>query len=207
MTKVKICGITNLDDALAATELGADFLGFVFSQQSPRQIKIKQAVKIISSLPGNVSTVGLFVNQRGLLVKLASQECGFNYLQFHGDESPHYCQQIRKEVKIIKAFRVKDKDSLKNLADYDVDIYLLDAYNKDNFGGSGSMFNWDLAIEPKKIGKPIILAGGLTPKNVIKAIEKVRPYAVDVSSGIEKGPGRKDHKLIKKFIEQVRSAG
>ena len=207
MTKIKICGITNLDDALAATELGADFLGFVFSKQSPRQIKIKEAAKIISSLPENVSTVGLFVNQRELVVKLVSNECGLTYLQFHGDESPHYCKRIREEVKIIKAFRVKNKDSLRDIADYDVDMYLLDGYSKTGCGGSGSTFNWDLAIEPREIGKPIILAGGLTPKNVAEAVKKVRPYAVDVSSGTEKSPGHKDHKLIKEFIEQVKSVG
>jgi phosphoribosylanthranilate isomerase len=205
-TKIKICGITNKDDALAAAELGADLLGFIFSEQSPRQIKVKEAAKIIKLLPQKISTVGLFVNQEKLIVKLISEKCDFDYLQFHGNESPDYCESMRRNAKIIKAFRVKDEDSLKNLADYDVEMYLLDAYSKGKVGGSGNIFNWDLARKTKKFGKPIILAGGLRPENVAEAIKKVRPYAVDVSSGTEESPGKKNRHLMKRFIEQVRSA-
>ena len=204
-TKIKICGITNVDDALAAAELGADLLGFIFTEKSPRKIKIKEAVKIINLLPDRVATVGLFVNQQELAVKLIFEQCGFTYLQLHGEESPYYCKRIGRKTKTIKAFRIKDETSLTKLADYKVDMFLLDSYSKDKFGGSGSVFNWDLAVKSKKFGKPIILAGGLTPKNVAKAIKKVKPYAVDVSSGTEKNPGRKDHKLMKEFIEQVKS--
>ena len=207
MTKIKICGITNLDDALAAADLGADLLGFVFSEKSPRQIKIGDAARIIKSLPKSVSTVGLFVNQTELAVKMIFDKCQLDYFQFHGDESPDYCDRLKEKGKIIKAFRIKDEQTIKSLADYDVEMYLLDAYQEDKFGGTGSVFNWDLAVRAKEYGKSIILAGGLKPENVARALRKVRPYAVDVSSGVEKNPGKKDVRLVKKFIEQVRSVG
>ena len=207
MAKIKICGITNLDDALAAADLGVDFLGFVFSEKSPRQIKIKNAIAIIKSLPSSVSTVGLFVDQEELAVKMIFDKCRLDYFQFHGGESPDYCKRIKEKGKVIKAFRIKEEQSVEALADYDVEMYLLDAYNEDKFGGTGEVFNWDLAVKAKKYSRPIIIAGGLNPENVTRVLQKVRPYAVDVSSGVEKSPGKKDVQLMKKFIQQVRSAG
>ena len=207
MAKIKICGITNLDDALAAADLGVDFLGFVFSEKSPRQIKIKDAIAIIKSLPSSVSTVGLFVDQEELAVKMIFDKCRLDYFQFHGGESPDYCKRVKEKGKVIKAFRIKEERSIEDLANYDVEMYLLDAYNEDKFGGTGAVFNWDLAVKAKKYDRPIIIAGGLNPENVARALQKVRPYGVDVSSGVEKSPGKKDAQLMKKFIQQVRSAG
>jgi len=207
VAKIKICGITNLDDALAAADLGVDFLGFVFSEKSPRQIKIKDAIAIIKSLPSSVSTVGLFVDQEELAVKMIFDKCRLDYFQFHGGESPDYCERIKEKGKVIKAFRIKEERSIEDLANYDVEMYLLDAYNEDKFGGTGAVFNWDLAVKAKKYDRPIIIAGGLNPENVVRALQKVRPYGVDVSSGVEKSPGKKDAQLMKKFIQQVRSAG
>ncbi len=207
MAKIKICGITNLDDALLAADLGADFLGFVFSEKSPRQIKTKNAIAIIKLLPSSVSTVGLFVDQEELAVKMIFDKCRLDYFQLHGSESPDYCNRLKTKGKIIKAFRIKEEQSIEDLADYDVEMYLLDAYNEDKFGGTGEVFNWDLALKAKKYGRPIIIAGGLNPENVARALRRVRPYAVDVSSGVEKSPGKKDAQLMKKFIQQVRSAG
>lgn len=207
MTKIKICGITNLDDALAAADLGVDFLGFVFSEKSPRQIKIKDAIAIIKSLPSSVSTVGLFVDQEELAVKMIFDKCRLDYFQFHGGEPPDYCKRMKEKGKVIKAFRIKEEQSIEDLANYDVEMYLLDAYNEDKIGGTGAVFNWDLAVKAKKYSRPIIIAGGLNPENVTRALQKVRPYAVDVSSGVEKSPGKKNTQLMKKFIQQVRSAG
>jgi len=207
VAKIKICGITNLDDALAAADLGVDFLGFVFSEKSPRQIKIKDAIAIIKSLPSSVSTVGLFVDQEELAVKMIFDKCRLDYFQFHGGESPDYCKRVKEKGKVIKAFRIKEERSIEDLANYDVEMYLLDAYNEDKFGGTGAVFNWDLAVKANKYDRPIIIAGGLNPENVVRALQKVRPYGVDVSSGVEKSPGKKDAQLMKKFIQQVRSAG
>jgi len=204
-TLVKICGITNKEDALAAAEFGVDLLGFVFSE-SPRQIEVNRAAEIVASLPPTVSTVGLFVNETEIVVEMIQDQMRLNYLQFHGDEDPDYCKRLKNERKVIKAFRIRDEASLVDIARYDVDLYLLDAYAKDARGGTGATFNWDLAIKAKEHGRPIILAGGLTPENVEDAIRKVRPYAVDVSSGIEASPGKKDHKLMEEFIRRAKSA-
>ena len=203
-TLVKICGITNKEDALAAAEFGVDLLGFVFSE-SPRQIEVNRAAEIVASLPPTVSTVGLFVNETEIVVEMIQDQMRLNYLQFHGDEDPDYCKRLKNERKVIKAFRIRDEASLVDIAKYDVDLYLLDAYAADARGGTGATFNWDLAIKAKEHGKPIILAGGLTPENVEDAIRKVRPYAVDVSSGIEASPGKKDHKLMEEFIRKAKS--
>lgn len=202
MTRVKICGITNLRDALSAVELGADALGFVFAQ-SPRQISIKEAERIIKRLPPLVTTVGVFVNEMPGVVMKTVIKCHLDVLQFHGEELPGYFSNFFLE-KIIKAFRIKDKDSLRRLPQYKmVDAYILDTYRPGKRGGSGKTFNWDLAVEAKKYKKPIILSGGLTPQNVREAILKVKPYAVDVSSGVEREPGKKDYRKMKEFIKAV----
>lgn len=204
-TKVKICGITNKQDALAACEAGADMLGFVFAE-SPRRIEVNRAAKILSSLPPSVEKVGLFVNEAKIVVKMVADQLKLDYLQLHGDEDPDYCRRLKKGRKVIKAFRIKDEASLKDLANYDVDMYLLDAYAETARGGTGAAFDWKLALKAKELERPIILAGGLTPQNVIRAIKEVRPYAVDVSTGVEAGLGKKDLRLMKEFIRRAKSA-
>lgn len=204
-TLVKICGITNKPDALAACEAEVDMLGFVFAE-SPRRIEVNRAAEIVSSLPTSVAKVGLFVNEAEIVVKMIADQLGLDYLQLHGDEDPDYCRGLGKVRRVIKAFRIKDEASLKDLANYDVDIYLLDAYAGPARGGTGATFDWKLALKAKELGKPIILAGGLTPQSVVGAIRKVRPYAVDVSTGVEASPGKKDPRLMKEFIRRVKGA-
>ena len=203
-TRVKICGITNLADALAAVEAGADALGFNFYEKSPRQVSQKTAAEISKQLPPFVMRVGLFVNAPEELVTRAIGECSLTMLQFHGDEPPEFCVQFG--LMSMKAFRIRDAESLEELPQFSTDAYLLDAYSPEARGGTGKKFNWDLAVEAQKFGKPIFLAGGLTPENVAAAVRKVRPFGVDVSSGVESSPGKKDHAKIRAFVAAVRNA-
>lgn len=200
--KVKICGITNASDALAAAEAGADALGFMFYDKSPRHVSVRQAAEIIHGLPPFVMKVGVFVDAPEDLVMRAIGDCGLNLLQFHGDESPEYCAQFA--LMSMKAFRMRDSESLKLLSEYATDAWLLDGFVADKLGGTGEQFNWDLAIEAKKAGRLIFLAGGLTPENVAEAVRKVQPYGVDVSSGVEAEPGRKDHAKVREFIRAAK---
>jgi phosphoribosylanthranilate isomerase len=200
--KVKICGITNAPDALAAAEAGADALGFMFYDKSPRHISIPQAAEVIRQLSPFIIKVGVFVNASEDLVMRAIGDCGLNLLQFHGNETPEYCTQFG--LMSMKAFRIRDAKSLESLANYSTDAWLLDAFVADKLGGTGERFNWDLAIEAKKAGRPIFLAGGLTPSNVAEAVAKVQPYGVDVSSGVEAEPGRKDHTKVREFIKAAK---
>jgi len=202
--KVKICGITNFADGMAAVEAGADALGFVFCEQSPRGITPEAAGGIIRRLPPFVVKAGVFVNAPEEAVFEAIRLCGLNLLQFHGDEPPAYCLQFG--LMSMKAFRVRGAESLRVLADYPTDAWLLDAYTPDKPGGTGESFDWDLALEARGLGRPIFLAGGLTPANVAAAVQRVRPYAVDVSSGVEATPGKKDHVKIKAFIQAAKEA-
>jgi phosphoribosylanthranilate isomerase len=206
MVKIKICGITNIEDAMAAAEFGVDALGFVFAA-SPRRITPKDASKIISHLPAFMTTVGVFVDEDGGRVNEIVRLCRLDAVQFHGREAPSYCAGFRRIAKVIKAFKVRDEDSIKAISNYEVDACLLDAYSAYKAGGTGECFNWELAIDAKKFGKQVILAGGLTPANIAAAIKKVEPYAVDVSSGVESLQGTKDHNLMKLFIQKVRGAG
>jgi phosphoribosylanthranilate isomerase len=201
--KVKICGITNIADALVAADAGADALGFVFCEQSPRGISIEAAAEIIRGLPPFPVKVGVFVNAPTELVYHAIVQCGLNLLQFHGDEPPGYCVQFG--LMSMKAFRIRDQDSLTHLPKYDTDAWLLDAYVPDRLGGTGQSFNWELAVEARRLGRPIFLAGGLTPENVGEAVRLVKPYAVDVSSGLEAAPGKKDHEKVRAFIRQAKA--
>jgi phosphoribosylanthranilate isomerase len=200
---VKICGITNAPDALAAAEAGANALGFMFYEKSPRHLSVPQAAQIIRELPPFVIKVGVFVDAPEDLVMRAIGDCGLNLLQFHGNESPEYCAQFG--LMNMKAFRIRDAESLKALPDYSTDAWLLDAFVADKLGGSGEKFNWDLAIAAKKLGRPIFLAGGLTPANVADAVRKVQPYGVDVSSGVESEPGKKDHGKVRDFVKAAKS--
>ena len=203
-TKVKICGITNLADAQASVAAGADMLGFVFYDQSPRFITLAAAAEITRHLPPYVLRVGLFVNADEPFIFSAVQSCGLNLLQFHGEESPEFCTQFG--MMTIKAFRISDASSLAALPQYATDAYLLDAHTPGIRGGTGHRFNWDLAVQAREFGKPIFLAGGLTPENVGEAVRKVRPFAVDVSSGVESSPGKKEPAKVQAFIANVRSA-
>jgi phosphoribosylanthranilate isomerase len=203
-TVVKICGITNETDALAAAEAGTDALGLMFYEKSPRHVATKTAAAISRVLPPFVIKVGVFVNAPEELVLRAIGECGLNILQFHGDETPEYCSQF--PMMTIKAFRIQDTESLKALPDYPTDAWLLDACVAEKLGGTGDKFNWDLAVDAQKLGKPIFLAGGLTPENVTEAVRRVRPYAVDVSSGVEASPGKKDLQKMKAFVRAAKAA-
>ena len=201
-TRVKICGITNLADAQVAVEAGADALGFNFYEKSPRFIPTKPAAEISRALPPFTLRVGVFVNPSEELVLRAIGECGLNLLQFHGDEPPGFCTQFG--LMNMKAFRIRDAGSLKALPEYRTDAWLLDAYSSDTLGGTGEKFNWDLAVEAQKFGKPVFLAGGLTPENVADAIRKVKPFGVDVSSGVESSPGKKEHAKVRAFIKAAK---
>ena len=201
--KIKICGITNKADAQLAVELGADALGFIFYPKSPRYIKVTDAANICNALPPFVVKVGVFVDELEYEIEKALGECLLNALQFHGDEPPGFCQKFA--AKSIKAIRMRDVSALALAAEYDVDALLLDTYTDSERGGTGKTFDWSLAIKAKEIGPPIILSGGLATVNVQEAIRKVRPYAVDVSSGVEREPGRKDPEKLRRFIELCRS--
>ena len=203
-TRVKICGITNSTDAQAAITAGADALGLNFYEKSPRHVTLKQAAEMSRELPAFIMRVGLFVNAEEDFVLRAIGECGLTMLQFHGDEPPEFCTQFG--LMSMKAFRMHGPETLNEIPKYHTDAYLLDAYSSTTLGGTGEKFNWDLAVEAQKFGKPIFLAGGLNPQNVAEAIRKVHPFGVDVSSGVESAPGKKDHAKVKAFIAAVRGA-
>ena len=203
-TIVKICGVTSVADALAAAEAGADALGLNFYEGSPRHLPVKTAAEIAREVPPFIIKVGVFVNASEETVLRAIGECGLNIAQFHGDETPEFCAQF--SVMTIKAFRIRDTESLRALPDYPTNAWLLDAFVPDKAGGTGTKFNWDLAIEAQKFGRPIFLAGGLTPENVGEAVRRVQPYAVDVSSGVESAPGKKDHAKIRAFVAAAKVA-
>ncbi len=203
MVRVKICGITSIEDALAAVEAGADALGFVFFERSPRNITPEQAAAIIRRLPPFVQTVGLFVNEELATINSIAARCGLDVVQLHGEESPQFCAGVRRRV--IKAFRVKNAASLDQIRDYDVAACLLDSWCPSAQGGTGKTFNWEIAAVAAASSR-IILAGGLTPDNVGDAVKAVRPYAVDVSSGVESSPGIKDPVKIRNFVRHARTA-
>ncbi len=203
MIKIKICGITNLEDALAAVDFGADALGFNFYRKSPRYVEPQKAAEIIGQLPPFVVPIGIFVNEKEDRIRdIVSLAC-IQGIQLHGDETPEFCQRFGSRV--IKAFQVKNKESLRRMSHYRVSGYLLDSYKEGVRGGTGATFDWHLAVVAKTFGR-IILAGGLTPENVIEAIRLVQPYGVDVCGGIEREKGLKDHGLMKRFIADVRGA-
>lgn len=203
-TRVKMCGITNTGDAIAAVNAGADALGLVFYPPSPRNLDIDQARFISSKIPAFVTRVALFVNPEKQFVEDVILRAEIDCLQFHGDESAEFCEQFKKPY--IKAIRMRADTDLKQLCQtYSTSQgLLLDTYKKGVPGGTGESFNWDL-LKPYqgKLSKPIILAGGLTSENVAEAIDSVAPWAVDVSGGIETTPGKKDEQRIQSFIENV----
>ena len=202
--KIKICGITNTEDAHKAVELGADALGFIFAP-SPRKISPEDASEIIIDLPPFVKTVGVFVNEDLQVIKNIIGQCGLDIVQLHGNESPDLCNKFMPRT--IKALRVKDHSMPDRIIDYKgkVRAFLLDTYSPDKAGGTGKTFNWDMALKINEYGIPIILAGGIGPSNVEEALSMVKPYGLDISSGIEEIPGKKDHKLMEELFEKIRS--
>jgi phosphoribosylanthranilate isomerase len=200
--KVKICGMTQLKDALFAVEQGVDAVGFIFYKKSPRAVTMKTVREIISKLPPLVDTVGVFVNESAERLNKIADYCGLDLVQLHGEESPAFCRKIHRRV--IKAFRVKDLQSIKQLEKFPVSGFLLDTFSDDLHGGTGKTFDWNLALPAKKMG-PVILAGGLTPRNILQAVRQVRPYGVDVCSGVEKSPGIKDLEKVRAFLKNIRS--
>ena len=201
--RVKVCGTTRLKDALLAVACGADAIGFIFYKKSPRYVTLKTAKEICSKLPPFVHRVGVFVNETAEAINLIADRCGLDTVQLHGDESPAFCKKIKHRV--IKAVRIKDSGSLGGLSQYTVDGYLLDTFKEDQWGGTGKVFDWTLAQRAKRYG-PVIIAGGLNPRNVKEAIRQVQPYGVDVSSGVEQSPGKKDPKKLKAFLKAVRES-
>jgi phosphoribosylanthranilate isomerase len=205
--RVKICGLTSEADARAAVEAGADALGFMFYEPSPRHVPLSVAAEIIHGLPPMVAKAGVFVNASARFIHEAVATCGLDTIQLHGEEPAEFCQLFRPRLKVVKAFRIRDAASLSNLSAYveACDALLLDSHVDGQKGGTGTAFNWQLAVEAKAAGLPIILAGGLTPDNAAEAVRRVRPFGVDVSSGVESSPGRKDASKMGAFIRAVRS--
>ncbi|HSC56859.1 MAG TPA: phosphoribosylanthranilate isomerase [Nitrospira sp.] len=204
-TKVKICGITNAEDAAVAVAAGADALGFNFYRKSPRYIEPAVARQIVASLPPFITSVGVFVNEELTTVRSIMDTCGLGLAQLHGDEPPNYCQELSRPV--IKALRLKDRGSFLALAEFEgragVRGFIVDTFSETTYGGTGQVTDWVLAAEAAKAAT-VLLAGGLTPANVAEAIRAVRPYGVDVSSGIESVPGKKDHRKVRDFLDAVR---
>jgi phosphoribosylanthranilate isomerase len=199
--RVKICGITRVEDALVAVENGADAIGLVFYEPSPRAVSVEQAIKIVSQIPAFISIVGLFVNAEERFVRDVISNVALDLLQFHGDEAPEECSSYG--LPFMKAIRVKSDTNLVQCAkDYSASrALLLDTYTEGVAGGTGHTFDWGLI--PSDLNKPVVLAGGLTAENVGSAIQQVKPYAVDVSGGVELSKGIKDAAKIAAFMQQV----
>ncbi len=201
MTKVKICGIKTLSDAKFAVDYGADAIGFVFAE-SIRNVSKEKARTIVRKLPPFVTTVGLFVNDTAENIEAICRFCGLDTIQLHGNERPGLLNKL-KAFKTIKAFRIQNEKDIIPIRKYKPDAILLDGYSENKMGGTGTSFDWKI-VKRLRTSIPIIVAGGLTHLNVSQAIRIVNPYAVDVSSGVESKPGKKDRKLIKKFIDAVK---
>lgn len=203
-TRVKICGITRPEDAMAAAAAGADALGLVFYDASPRAVTIAQAAEICRAVPPFVSIVGLFVNPQADLVWRVMEAIPLGWLQFHGDEDAAFCDQFKRPY--IKAVRVRDAETVaQGYRDFESAAGLLvDAFEPGRYGGTGQVFNWRWLPDDRP--RPLILAGGLTANNVTAAVHEVRPWAVDVSGGVEAAKGLKDPEKIRNFIEGVRIA-
>ena len=203
MVKAKVCGITNLEDALASIHAGCDALGFVFYKKSPRYISPRKAAAIIKNLPPHIIKIGVFVNSKQRAIKQIARLCRLDMLQFHGKETPEFCQRFAN-YKIIKAFRIKNHIDFKNVLKYRTFAYLFDTFMASKVGGTGKIFDWKLVSHIGKLKGPVFLSGGLSKKNVKLAIETVRPHWVDVSSSVEIKPGEKNHQKIREFIKAVK---
>jgi phosphoribosylanthranilate isomerase len=205
MTEIKICGITNVDDALCAAESGADAVGFIFHPASPRYIVPERAKEIVAALPRGIATVGVFVNREAEEVARTVEDCGLDLIQLHGDESPEYCRRFPPE-RIIKAVFPRTPKDLRALAAYRVRAFLVDFRDEDRYGGTGKRADWGLAARLRE-SRPLILAGGLDAENIGEALAAVAPHAVDINSGCERAPGIKDHDRIRRIIGMIRARG
>ena len=202
MTLIKICGITNLTDALHAVHAGADALGFNFYHPSPRYIEPSKVREIIDKLPQNVLKVGVFVNEEAVLS--IANEAGVNALQLHGDETPEYCSKLKNWF-VVKTLSVDEKFEAQKCLEYEVDAIMLDAKHPNLRGGTGQVIDWSIARSIQQLGVKVILAGGLSPENVQEAIKVVKPYAVDACSALESDPGKKDQQKVSTFIQTIRA--
>jgi phosphoribosylanthranilate isomerase len=199
--KVKICGITNHEDAAAAMDMGADLLGFNFYPESPRYVIIEKVVQIVSKLPAFVTIVGVFVDASVEQIREVIRTCQLDWVQLHGDESPQFCQSLATDnVKTMKALRIREKADIDKADHYFTDAILLDAFHPQKYGGTGLTFDWNIIGH---IGKRVFLAGGINPDNAAEAV-KLGVYGIDVCSGIEAEPGKKDHKKMKMLFDNIR---
>ena len=206
MTKVKICGITNLEDARHSIACGADALGFNFYDKSPRYISTDMAKRIIEQLPDTIEIVGVFVNEKTDRIVEIADAAKLDMIQLHGDETPEFTSvvAVKTGLPVIKAFRVSPDFTVNDLVDYETDAILLDAFSTDQHGGTGKVFNWNVAREVSESGRKLYLAGGLSAANITDAVTAVRPYAVDACSLLESEPGRKDHDKVAAFVTAVK---
>ena len=200
MPKVKICGNTNIEDVRLVVERGADYAGLIFTE-SKRRVSLETAQAIIRAFPEFRNFVAVFSNQSKEEVETLVHDLGIRILQFHGEETALYCRSfIEKGYEVIKTFRIKDRMSLKRIDEYNVSAFLFDTYTAETKGGTGISFNWELIEDRPYVHEKLFLAGGLNVNNLRKAIQKVHPFAVDVASGVESAPGKKDPKLLEEFI-------
>jgi phosphoribosylanthranilate isomerase len=209
VTRVKICGITNWADARVAVEAGADLLGYIFYPPSPRSVTAEQAGRVIEHVrkaSSQARSVGVFVDEEINAMRWVAARCGLDALQLHGGEPPEAVEALMEDgLDVFKAFRVRDRACLAVMERYRPTAYLLDAYVPNQRGGTGQTFDWELALAVKALG-PVLLAGGLTPGNVVQAVRAVRPWGVDTASGVEASPGRKDHDKVQRFIAAAKRA-
>ncbi len=201
ITKVKICGITNYEDAVAALEMGADLLGFNFYPGSPRYVAPARATEVIGKLPAFIDVAGVFVNSSLDEIREIAGQCQLDWIQLHGDEDTEFCRWLAYDsVKTMKSLRVKSADDLQQVDSYSTDAILLDAYDPNRYGGTGLTFDWNIIGH---IGRRVFLAGGINPDNAAAAVE-LGVYGIDVCSGIEAEPGKKDHKKMKALFDSIR---
>ena len=201
IVKVKICGITNYDDAVAAMDMGADLLGFNFYPASPRYLTAEDAAAIINRLPALIDTAGIFVNSSFEDIRRIMDTCSLDWVQLHGDESPEFCKSLNSvDVKTMKALRVKEESDIKEAENFFTDAILLDAFHPERYGGTGLTFDWNIVGH---IGKRVFLAGGLNPDNAAEAVE-LGVYGIDVCSGVEAEPGKKDHAKMKQLFDNIK---
>jgi Phosphoribosylanthranilate isomerase len=204
VTQVKICGITNEEDALCAAKCGAAALGFIFYPPSPRYIKPADARKIVSALPDELVKVGVFVNEKAAEIKRVMKYCGLDMIQLHGDETPEFCREF-PSAQVIKAVELKNEADFVYAKSYHVGAILVDSRHAGLYGGTGKKANWDLACRIKN-KKPLILSGGLNEGNIAEALQTVAPAALDINSGVELSPGKKDHTKLARIFDIIRAA-
>ena len=201
MIQTKVCGITNISDALFSIKCGASAIGFVFYKKSERYISYNDAFDVIKYLPPGTAKIGVYVNEDAKMVNDSSKKLNLDYVQLHGDESASFCKDIN--FPIIKAFRIKDDSFKSQILKYNVSVFLFDTFTKKDFGGTGKIFNWELIKQGFQ--RPFIHSGGLNINNVLDAINVTNPDAIDISSGLEDYPGKKDHEKIFEFFKLIRN--